>query len=82
MQAKTQPFHETIVDAIRLASTTDLECLATLIKETSIPKNHDEIIAVWKQRSEGIGWGDTDLGVSANLLEKKEASIKSEEKKS
>ena len=45
-----RPFHETIVDAIHSASESDLKCLAKLIRETKIPKDHDAIITSWRQR--------------------------------
>ena len=67
-----RPFHETIVDAIRFTSAKELELLADLIKGTKIPKNHDQIIAAWKNRCLELGWGNSDLGVPADLLEQKE----------
>lgn len=45
-----RPFHETVIEAIRRASSRELECLATLIKATKIPQNHDKIISAWKVR--------------------------------
>src|SRR3989344_9326613 len=45
-QTATRPFHETIVWAImRCASTPEILRLFRLIRETKIPKGHDEIIA-------------------------------------
>lgn len=80
-QATKRPFHETIVEAISRASSNDLRCLATLIKTTKVPKNHDEIIVAWKQRQQEVGWDDEELGVSANLLEQKREAAEKEEAK-
>ena len=82
--ATKRPFHETIVDAIGRANTYgELQLLAQLIKATKVPKNHDEIIAAWKQRWQVMGWrqGDLDLGVSANLLEQKQEAAAQEKDK-
>ncbi|MFA6273510.1 MAG: hypothetical protein WC673_03440 [Candidatus Paceibacterota bacterium] len=76
-----RPFHETIIDAIHSASSNDLRCLATLIKATKIPKNHDEIIAAWKQQREDVGWDNEELGVSADLLEQKQEAAEKENAK-
>lgn len=70
---KLKPFHETIVVAIKDASTTGLACLASLIKTTKIPKGHDEIIVAWNERRKKLFCEDEDLGVPANLLEQKQA---------
>ena len=75
-QIATRPFHEVIVEVIRRASSAQLECLATLIKATNVPKGHDEIIVVWNKRRKEMFWGDEDLGVPANLLEQKQTSAK------
>lgn len=81
-KGKRQPFHETIVGMIRNATKQELELLATLIKATVIPKDHDTIIAVWKQRMKASGWDEQDLGVIADLLEqKKEAKKKAKSEK-
>lgn len=68
---KLRPFHETIVEAIRRASSAELECLATLIKGTEVSKGCDEIIVAWNERRKEMCWGDEDLGVPAILLEQK-----------
>ncbi|MBI2482262.1 MAG: hypothetical protein HYV76_01730 [Candidatus Vogelbacteria bacterium] len=78
-QVATRPFHETILEAIRQASSTELKCLATLIKATKVPKGHDEIVAVWNERRKAMCWDDEDLGVPANLLEQKQANAKKTE---
>ncbi|MDO8579381.1 MAG: hypothetical protein Q7R72_00725 [bacterium] len=72
----TRPFHETVVETINQASSSDMDCLAPLIKATTIPKGHDEIIVAWNKRRKEMGWGSEDLGVPANLLEQKQTSIK------
>lgn len=77
-----RPFHETIVDAIFRANSGDLQCLATIIKATTIPNGHEEIIKAWNWRRAMMGWGDLSLGVPADLLEqKKEAEEKESAKK-
>lgn len=83
MQGATEkkPFHETIVEAIRRASSVELGCLATLIKATKIPKNHDAIIAAWNERRQAICWGGNDLHLLADLLgQKREAEEKEKAK--
>ena len=80
-KAAKRSFHETIIEAIRRASTSDLECLAALIKATKIPKGHDEIIAAWNQRRQEMAWGDVDLGVPADLFEQKQEAATAAEKK-
>ena len=72
----TRPFHETIVEAIRRASDTDLLCLATLIKATKVPKGHNEIISAWNERRKALCWGDEDFDVPVSLLEQKQAGVK------
>jgi hypothetical protein len=71
---EVKPFHETIVPAIQRASTRELEYLASLIKKTKIPKNHDVIITAWNKRCEEKGRGDDDFGVTASLLAQKQAA--------
>ena len=75
-QVVWRPFHETIIEAISRASSAELVALATLIKITKLPKGHDEIITAWNDRRKKMLWGDTDLGVPANLLEQKQAFVK------
>jgi hypothetical protein len=42
-----RPFHETIIDAVNTCENIhELEGLASLVKATKIPKNHDEIISI------------------------------------
>lgn len=67
-----RPFHETIIDVIRSAYYSEMECLSVLIKRTKIPKGHDEIIAAWNQRAREVGSIDNAFGVSTDLLEQKE----------
>jgi len=71
---EVKPFHETIVPTIQRASTRELEYLASLIKETKIPKNHDVIISAWSKRCEEKGRGNDDFGVPASLLAQKQAA--------
>lgn len=75
----SRPFHESLVDTILRASSAELELLATLIKSTKIPRNHDKIIAAWNQRRKELRWGNVDLGVPASLHEQQEAAAKKAE---
>jgi len=68
------PFHETIVDAIQEATSTELHCLARLIKRTTILKDHDRIIAAWEERCKSV-FGPEDLGVPATVRAKKEKAL-------
>lgn len=65
-----RPFHESIIDAIRTASISDLLCLATLIKHTFIPANHEAIITSWQERTDNISV--SRYGVTEYLLESKQ----------
>jgi len=69
--SETKPFHESIVEAISMASSRDMECLATLIKATKIPKGHDNIAAAWNKRRKEMCWGNEDLGVLKALHNQK-----------
>lgn len=71
MSTDKRPFHQTVVSAINRVSSTELECLAWLIKATDIPAGHDDIIAAWDKRRRDMLWGAEDLGVTAYLLEQK-----------
>ncbi len=71
-QVAKRPFHETIVEAIRHASISDLQCLAVLIKATKIPAGHDEIIAAWNKAAWPGHTLHDDYGVPADLLEQKQ----------
>lgn len=72
-----RPFHETLVYHIRWSSSDhEMAGLATLIKNTKIPKNHDAIIAEWDQKLQEMGVSDEDLGVPADLLEQKQEAEK------
>lgn len=81
MGAEWKPFHESVVDAIRNASTsTEMHLLATLIRSTNIPKGHNEIAAAWKEGCQRVGLED-GLGVSRNLeRQKREVEEKAAEK--
>lgn len=65
-----RPFHETVVQAILMASVGEWGCLAMLIKTTKIPKNHDMIVKAWGTRSETLGLHD-NLGVPESVLQQK-----------
>jgi hypothetical protein len=53
---KIRPFHETIVDEIKLASNHEIPQLIRIITSTIIPKNHDKIISAWKKRVYEVNW--------------------------
>ncbi len=73
--AERRPFHETIVDAIRRIPVYNLPILADLICETTIPKGHDEIIAAWKEKMNGmLDEGGFGIDVVASLMEQKRES--------
>ena len=74
-----RPFHETIVDAIRLAQNVEeLLLLGILIDVTKIPKNHDGILAAWNNKWRKIG-ETSDSGVPQILLvQKREAEAEDE----
>ena len=68
-----RPFHETIVEDIRNATNERLRFIASQLKKTVIPANHDAISEVWDQRRKWMGWAEEDdLGVPASLLRQKE----------
>lgn len=50
MAKEQKPFHESVVDFIERASEEQLRAIITLLHSTKIPKNHDQILAVWKKR--------------------------------
>ncbi len=83
MTKQRRPFHESIVDAIRRASYSDMRCLGKLIEETNIPKGHDEILSAWARRDGELIREMSELGdVEDGLHEqKREAEKKEEEKK-
>lgn len=67
-----RPFHETVVDAIRIASSVELQFLGSIIRETNIPGNHDQIIAAWNKRRKELCWDDDeDFGIPEDLLYQK-----------
>ncbi|GEM_PF-3361058 len=73
MSLLRKPFHETIVKAIRDVRTVDeLGCLGQLLNFTKVPKNHDEIIRVWKDSMRRLIPHLEDSGVIDSLLEQKE----------
>lgn len=63
------PFHESVVDLIKLACPVELSFLARLIKATDIPDNHDAIRAAWQERTRERSVEDFE--VSADLNRKK-----------
>ena len=73
---KTQAFHEVIVELIDTATPTGMVYLADVIKATSIPKNHDNIIEAWKTRLRELEWNPNDLGVIEKLCAEREVAAK------
>lgn len=84
-QVTTRPFHETIVDAIQRCpgpSSREFLLLFQLIKDTKIPKGHDEIIAAIDKFFDfpGAGKWTRDIReVKESILEQKQASAKKTE---
>ncbi|MEK7536945.1 MAG: hypothetical protein AAB584_00660 [Patescibacteria group bacterium] len=77
-----RPFHESIVDAIRRASYSDMRCLGKLIQETKIPKGHDAIIAAWNDRNEELSREMREAGdVYGDLFEQKQEAEEKERAK-
>ena len=76
-----RPFHETIVDRIRATRAgSEFNCLAQLIMATKIPKDHDKIIAAWKEilpKPEGSIVADAIIDL---LEQKKEAEVEAKVK--
>lgn len=66
-----RPFHETIVDAIKGASSQELALIATLLKKTVIPKNHSQIIKAWNEQAKAMCCSDGFEGVVESLQRQK-----------
>jgi len=85
-QAATRPFHETVVEAIQRCSSPssgEILRLFQLIKETKIPKGHDEIIAAIDKFFDfpGAGkWAREIREVKEAVLGQKQASAKKSER--
>ena len=75
-----RPFHESIVDAIRRCpspSSGEILRLLQFIKETTIPKGHDEIIAAIDHYFDFVGagkWAREIREVKEHLLDQKKAA--------
>lgn len=70
-----RPFHETIVNDILKATNEELVFIASQLKKSIVPTNHDQIIEAWNMRRKAMCWGDDlDLGVSASLLQQKQTA--------
>lgn len=67
-----RPFHETVVDVIRSATSSQLVTIGQLLKKTYIPKNHQVILDAWKERTKGMNFDDD--GVTRGLEVQKERS--------
>lgn len=68
-ERELKPFHETIVEAILIATNEELVMLAFQLKRTLVPANHDQIITAWSLRLRQMCWDEEDdLGVPASLL--------------
>lgn len=75
-----RPFHESIVVAIaEVINAHQLRCLGSLIKATIIPEGHDEIIEAWEKRLADFDYSPVEYGVSASILEQKQAAEAAEE---
>ena len=75
-----KPFHESIVEAISGASAGEMRILASLLRQTKVPNNHDQIIQAWTNRRRDLDLNDGfDQGLVEGLLEEKvEAEAKKE----
>ncbi len=74
-EVEFRPFHETIVEDILTATNEELIFIASQLKKSLIPANHEEIIRAWHHRRKWMRWADEDdLGVPASLLWQKEAA--------
>lgn len=77
-----RPFHEMVVDAINSTmSGEQLITLKILIQETSIPKNHDQIMAAWERACRTLDRVSYIDRVKTSLLEQKQEAEKKEEEK-
>ena len=83
----TKPFHEMIVGAIeRVKSISQLAFLASLVTETNIPNNHDNIAAAWTRKRKELGLGfmpDSSVfgrALTTVLQQKEEAERKATKK--
>ena len=78
------PFHETIVGAILASNAEELRLLKKLIEVTTIPKNHEAIVASLDQRAVTLskrGWGREQIEAMrrAVLEQKAEAEARATE---
>ncbi|MFA5888983.1 MAG: hypothetical protein WCW47_01685 [Candidatus Paceibacterota bacterium] len=81
--ARTVPYHEWLLNAIRNASWVGLHELAPMVKKITIPKgHHDETIDAWRERMERLGLMKDDLGVPAALREQKAEAETEDQKES
>lgn len=70
-----KPFHDSIVDAIqRTQSGLELSRFGLLIKETKIPKGHDDIIDAWNEKAAHFGINDMDVAESVRAQKLKETA--------
>ncbi|MFA5644361.1 MAG: hypothetical protein WC928_02420 [Patescibacteria group bacterium] len=66
-----KPFHEAIIPAIKNCSRAGLVDMARLIRNTSIPKDHDKIILAWEERLEQLD-SKPNRGVRASIQKQKD----------
>mgnify|MGYP003394112536 FL=1 len=72
-------FHESVVDAINGVESDEprrfprLSQIASIIKSTKIPKNHDKIISAWEAQMKRFRLND-DLGVVESILSQKKSA--------
>ena len=76
-----RPFHETIVQAIRLVSCPDeMDTISFLIHETKIPQNHDKIIEAWKMKVRALASIAIDESDTIQVLEEQRREAEAEAK--
>jgi len=68
-----KPFHESIVEAIRMASSMDLTFIGVVLMATVIPQGHDEIAGAWMKRCAEMRWHPANTALVAHdILQQKD----------
>ena len=83
MASEHKPFHESVVDVIRCASSEELETIGTFLLLTTIPKDHDKIVTAWNTRCLEMCWRSANIQhiTKSVLRQKYEIEAKKEENK-
>lgn len=69
-----KPFHEVVVEMIPQVGNEELGVLGSLLVRTTIPKDHEKILAAWNKRCTDLGWEPESIAYVADdiLLHKTE----------